>query len=211
MIKLIKRITKSSFLLISILIFIFGDFVFEYFKLNNTTTILVYSLLIIATYFSIEKKSLTLNILLSIALFFNLFMVFSDNNTIQIIVFLLSALVFAVITFVLIHQISRTKKISPYVIVEAINGYLLLGVISVLLNSLVILFNSNAISFQGKPHLSDIVYYSYINLTSIGFGDIAPVSAVARKISILTGLSGQLYLAIIIALIVGKISNSKSK
>lgn len=211
MIKLIRQIPKSSFLLISILIFIFGNFIFEYFHIEGLANIIVYSLIFVGTFFSIENKSKFAKWLLATGLILNLLIVFSSSKSVQVFVFLVSALIFSFITFVLISQIAKTKKVNREVLVEAINGYLLIGVVSVLLNSLVIILNNDAINFQSKPHLSDIIYYSYINLTSIGFGDIAPTGSLARKISIFTGLSAQLYLAIIIALIVGKVSNSKSK
>jgi hypothetical protein len=149
--------------------------------------------------------------MLIIGLVFNLFLFISSVKTIQLAIFLVSAMIFTYITFVLIHQIARTKKMDSYILVEAVNGYLLIGLISVILNSLILLVDKNAINFESTPSLSDIIYYSYINLTSIGFGEIVPKSQIARKISIFTGISGQLYLAIIIALIVGKFSSLKSK
>jgi hypothetical protein len=46
-------------------------------------------------------------------------------------------------------------------------------------------------------------YYSFTTLLTVGFGDISPLSAVARNLSILEGVTGQMYLAILIARLVG--------
>ena len=50
---------------------------------------------------------------------------------------------------------------------------------------------------------SDLMYFSLITMTTIGYGDITPVSAPARILSALQGVVAQLYLAIIIARLVG--------
>ncbi len=49
----------------------------------------------------------------------------------------------------------------------------------------------------------ELNYYSIITLTSVGYGDITPVSPTARMLASIEGLVGQLYLAIVIASLVG--------
>ena len=46
------------------------------------------------------------------------------------------------------------------------------------------------------------VYFSFVTLTTVGFGDIAPVSRAARSLAILEALVGQLYPAVILARLV---------
>ncbi len=48
------------------------------------------------------------------------------------------------------------------------------------------------------------MYYSYITLLTIGYGDILPVTTLAQKAAMLIGLSGQIYLVVITAIVVGK-------
>jgi voltage-gated potassium channel Kch len=48
-----------------------------------------------------------------------------------------------------------------------------------------------------------MVYFSLVTMTSVGYGDIAPLAAPARSLAALEGLLSQLYLAIIIARLVG--------
>ena len=47
-----------------------------------------------------------------------------------------------------------------------------------------------------------LIYYSFVTLTTMGYGDISPVHAVARSLTILEALTGQLYLAITLARLV---------
>jgi hypothetical protein len=48
-----------------------------------------------------------------------------------------------------------------------------------------------------------LLYFSPVAMTTVGFGDIVPVAAPARSMAAIEGLLGQLYLAIIIARLVG--------
>jgi hypothetical protein len=49
-----------------------------------------------------------------------------------------------------------------------------------------------------------LLYFSFITLMTIGYGEILPATATAQKASILLGLMGQFYLVIITAVVVGK-------
>lgn len=55
----------------------------------------------------------------------------------------------------------------------------------------------------GPMRMFDAVYFSFVTLTTVGYGDVMPVSDVARGLSIVEAVSGQLYLAVMIARLVG--------
>jgi hypothetical protein len=50
--------------------------------------------------------------------------------------------------------------------------------------------------------LHNFIYYSFVCLTTTGFGDIAPISEGARSLSVMESVFGQLYVAILIARLV---------
>ncbi|MBW2404029.1 MAG: two pore domain potassium channel family protein, partial [Deltaproteobacteria bacterium] len=50
---------------------------------------------------------------------------------------------------------------------------------------------------------SSMLYFSLVNITTLGYGDIVPVSKLARPLAALEGVFGQLYLAVMIARLVG--------
>jgi len=60
-------------------------------------------------------------------------------------------------------------------------------------------FNSTA---GAMTNVSDWIYYSFVTLTTVGYGDITPVRPIARSLSVLESLTGQLYLAVLIARLV---------
>lgn len=54
-------------------------------------------------------------------------------------------------------------------------------------------------------------YYSFVTITTLGYGDITPVSQVAKALSVLEAVVGQLYLVVVVAWLVGMHVSSKSK
>ena len=54
-----------------------------------------------------------------------------------------------------------------------------------------------------KQDSSGFMYYSFITLTTVGYGDITPVTGVARSFSLLEGIVGQTYMAVLVARLVG--------
>jgi hypothetical protein len=49
-----------------------------------------------------------------------------------------------------------------------------------------------------------LIYYSLVSLSTIGYGDITPNVPIARSLSLAIGLTGQIYLTVLVAMLVGK-------
>jgi uncharacterized membrane protein len=117
------------------------------------------------------------------------------------------------IVVLMIRHIARSRNVTPTIILSSINGYLLLGVLSAVLLAIsdVVhrqLFGSGspAILFPGEivPQFNDYMYFSFVTLTTLGFGDVTPQAHLARSIVVLIAVTGQLYMTILIAMLVGK-------
>jgi hypothetical protein len=119
----------------------------------------------------------------------------------------------------LIIQIARTKNVTARVIIEAINGYLLLGLVFTLMVGLVMAYQQEAFNLPGRKlvasqeadPLSDYVYYTFVTFATLGYGDILPKTPAAKSLAILIAVVGQLYVATIIAMLVGKYAGSASR
>ena len=103
--------------------------------------------------------------------------------------------------------------INVNLIFGALNGYIIIGFIGCFL---MLLLNTNypgSYVYGDNYYLTnyDFIYYSFINLTTLGSGDILPVRAPAKAISIIHALLGQLYLTVIVAMMVGKFLNNSNK
>ncbi|MBW2206205.1 MAG: two pore domain potassium channel family protein [Deltaproteobacteria bacterium] len=102
-----------------------------------------------------------------------------------------------ILSYVLKHGAVTGEKISASVCV-----YLLVGLLWAFLYSLT--FHLQPGSFQlESPQLSEFVYYSFITLSTLGYGDIIPLSPPARALSYVEAITGQLYLTVLVARLVG--------
>ncbi len=206
-----RKIPISIVLLLSIVSFVYVLPLFAnsaFIELFNTIS---YSLMLISIFSIIDNKTRLFKYIIITTLVLIWMMYFSPYALFKYTAFLFSIIVFNIATLIMIKQIVSSKTVSGKVIVEVICGYLLIGVILGFLNRVLLWINPEAIGLDGSSTMSDIVYYSFITVTTIGYGDISPVSPAAKSLSILFGVIGQLYLTIIIALIIGKFLNSKNK
>lgn len=121
----------------------------------------------------------------------------------------------------MVRHIAMSDKVSVTIIINSINGYLLIGLLGAVLLAMAELMqkfiyhlDGRAINFAGgtAQGFHDFVYFSFITLTTLGYGDVTPVSAFAKSVTLIIAVSGQLYLTILVAMLVGKyLSNSDEK
>jgi len=107
---------------------------------------------------------------------------------------------------VVLGQVFRRGPVSGHRILGAIAVYLLLGMIWANAYELVALLHPGAFSgaVESGGVASAFMYYSFVTLTTMGYGDILPVHPIARSLAISEALTGQLYLAILIARLVSQ-------
>ncbi len=112
----------------------------------------------------------------------------------------------------IIRQIIISKKVNLNMIFGVITIYILFGLIAGECNLLIQHFNPEAFTGNIDPSdPSDLRYFSYVTITTLGYGDIAPISQLARAAAAFFSLTAQIYLAVIIALIVGKYVSDSDK
>jgi len=129
----------------------------------------------------------------------------------------LGLLVLAVLTAFVLRHTFRDARITADRVRGGILAYILLGLIWSVAYQLTDLLNPSAFHFStphepvGPGRLShDLAYYSFITLTTVGYGDITPVGPFARALAMVEALIGQLYPAILIARLVSLQVASKS-
>lgn len=121
-----------------------------------------------------------------------------------------------IITLV-IRQIFASQAITAYQIGGGVAAYILLGHIwASLYLALYIIqpdsFQHGGAVIQNAEALRQLSYFSFVTLTTIGYGDITAVSPVARILVMIEGLLGQLFPAIFIAKLVShQIEDSRKK
>ena len=118
----------------------------------------------------------------------------------------LMAAVFFVYTIILLLSfIFSESRVTRNVLFAAIIVYLLMGIMWAQLYQVLNYLQPGSFDITGiqtgNPNLV-LVYYSYVTLTTLGYGDISPLTDMAYSISILEAIIGQLYLAVLVARLV---------
>ena len=68
---------------------------------------------------------------------------------------------------------------------------------------------SISIPISENSSFHDYIYFSFVTLTTLGYGDILPVKPIAKSFVIMLSIAGQFYMAIIMAFLVSKYLNNK--
>ena len=118
--------------------------------------------------------------------------------------YIFQALFQAFVTWVIFLDVLRATKITSDEVVGAVAVYLLVGLVSASTYASIELYSPGSFTNPDKSQVqfSELVYLSYVALTTIGFGDILPVSAVARSLIVLEAILGQIYLTVLVARLV---------
>ena len=128
----------------------------------------------------------------------------SDSNTATIVRLVAFFAFWTFTTYHILKTINAQKIVSPEVIFGAVSGYLLFGLLGALMAACLEFLAPGSISVKNPNALGEFVYYSFVTLSTLGYGDIVPKTNIAQTLSIAISLTGQLYLTLVIAILVGK-------
>jgi len=116
---------------------------------------------------------------------------------------------FLYVGFKLVQQVGRFGEITLNTIMAAITGYVLIGIIGGELVRFVQLIEPRAFNIESTAEGYTYLYFSFVTITTLGYGDIAPQEPVGQSLVVLLAIAGQMYLTIVIAMIVGKLSTKQ--
>lgn len=137
----------------------------------------------------------------SINILANYHLITSENQILTIILSLY-AIFFMLTIIALVIKISSWKTITSDTVKGGISIYFLLSLFWAILYMLIVHLQPN--SFLGfSQDRIDFIYYSIVTITTLGYGDITPVTSYAKMLSSLEAFIGQIYIAIFIAQLVG--------
>jgi len=169
------------------------------------------SLVVFAGIYAIHETNMQLYAGLIIGTFvilINLFGVFKDSVEINYYLsFVIYIFFYCLIAYKLMNLIIRSEKVNLGVLYAAVNVYLLIGIIGGFIYMLI--ENSqpgsiNNLSVDKLNSTTGFFYLSFITLSTLGYGDITPVSPSAKAVSIMLSTAGPLYLTILVALLVSR-------
>lgn len=202
-----------SFLLVALLVFLIGVPIaidLEIFSSEILRAISYSALLAIGLWslrssgrvFSAAIAFVIVGIVLNILFAYYKQTVFQTFSTIALLAFLFLA------TGTAMKQIAVGNNMSANRIVGAICVYLMLGVIWALSYGLLELMIPGSFGglTEGAATLSwspDWVYFSFVTITTLGYGDVLPLTFFSRTLAYFEAIVGQFYLAVLVAGLVG--------
>lgn len=101
----------------------------------------------------------------------------------------------------IVSVLMRAEEVTHHLIIWSVSLYIVLGIFWAHIYTILNMFHPEAFSMnvQQKGSASDFVYFSFVTLTSLGYGDITPRTEVAQRLAITEVITGQFYLAVVVA------------
>ena len=210
------HVNRFSFLLVSIVLFmILRPFVEDLVKLSFLMEIFVTAILLSGIYaVSEDRVTLIFALLTGLpALFTNWSFQLLKTPSLLLIHHICAGLFFGVATIIIIRHLINQKVITVDLIWGAVCGYFLLGFMWGDIFSLLETLQPGSFNLgEGVPDIDSLIYFSFVTLATLGYGDIVPLTKQAQSLAIIETIMCQMYLAVNIAALVAiRISQSRSK
>lgn len=209
---------KYFYLLLLLLIWLIGYPILTAFPIARQAFGILLTLTLLASVYAVSQKGhvVRIGVVLAIPTFiFEWFPFEFQYKTLVFLKTIFSFLFFAYITGMIVLHVVRQRRVTMDEIFAAISGYLMIGMTGALLFVLIdqvvpgsLTISSSLVTggpeviFQ-RDEFGIYLYYSFVTLTTLGYGDINPVSTLARVFSYLIAVTGQIYLTVLIAWLVG--------
>jgi len=200
---------RFVFLMVSILLYLLAaPFLTNFLGLRLLIDLLLSAILLSGVYAVSENRNNTLiAAFLALPMFISIWishMITSQNLILLVHLFAIPYLLFTIVTILIF--IFKTQQVTRDVIAAAIVVYLLIGLLWTFVYMALHLWDSGSFSYNEIEELRKshkLAYFSFVTLTTLGYGDITPLTPQARAFAYIEAIIGQMYLAILIARLVG--------
>jgi hypothetical protein len=125
--------------------------------------------------------------------------VFFTNRPLMVVAYSFGTILYFYIIVLLVIKLLSIRVITADLIFCAISIYLLIGIMWAGIYRVL-----EGISPGSFSETTDLLYFSFVTLTTVGFGDVAPLSPLSRRLAVFEAAMGNVYVAVIIAMIVGR-------
>jgi len=166
----------------------------------------------LASYFIVRKIKISRFVayLIIIAIIINILF---DRNIFSYVAQIgISILIINAFVLVLKEAISLKGETKSMILVS-ITGYLIIGLIGGFLSAILEYIYPNSFYHTTGMELDlyNFIYYGFVTMTTLGYGDIVPVNEKSQALALVLVLTGQLFLTIIIAINIAKLIQRKIK
>lgn len=202
----------NHYLLASIiLVFFIGPVAFDYGLLSIVNLEILFLLILIFSIFlhHHDTKLFKVTVISLIIILINI-LFFNNNQSVS--QYFLKILIVSITIIELFKEIFKTKIIDSHIISSAISIYVLVGIFWYLLFMLLLMIDPDSFyirNFNPEMVSIDMIYFSFTTLTTLGYGDITPVSYTAKMWSITEAMMGVMFLAVMISRVVSLFGSKK--
>jgi voltage-gated potassium channel len=108
----------------------------------------------------------------------------------------------------ILSVVFRANRVTLDGIFASVVAYQLLGMLFAQIYTMLIIANPAALHLpenvtpSGEPMQLEMIYFSFVTLATLGYGDILPNTSFARSVSIIEAIIGQFYVAVVVAVLV---------
>ena len=215
--ELVERIGKQSNLAISLVCYLIAD---AFFSENRILTYSILAMLIISGPMAVGRKLKRRFVTMGLAVvMISLGYVSTTTQSyhIDFVAYMAGTLFFLDMIYLLSRSLLvEQTRVTGETLWGAINIYLLFGMMFAFLYSAVLALNPGAfeggiLENENQDITQSMVYYSFVTMTTLGYGDITPKIHVAATLAYVQALIGQLYVAILIARLVSLYSTQSEE
>lgn len=208
------HIARGNFfyLLFSLLLLLLLAPLFEETFIGFITVDIGYSAVLLAAVYAVSEKkrlftlALVLVVPIIVARWSNHFL---NNDSLALVSNSLTLVFFVFIVYAMLSHVLRDEKVTADKIYGALSVYLLIGVTWALLFTVIEGIRPQSFLFEHtqitsiSEYIPHFIYYSFVTLTTLGYGDIIPITPFAKSLSYMEAVTGQMYVAVLIARLVG--------
>ena len=202
----------NHYLLASILlVFFVGPVAFDYGLLSIVNLEILFLVILIFSIFLHRHDSKLFKVTVVSLIIILINILFFDNNQ-SVSQYFLKILIVSITIVELFREIFKTKIIDSHIISSAISIYVLVGIFWYLLFMFLLMIDPDSFDIRNfNPEMVsiDMIYFSFTTLTTLGYGDITPVSYTAKMWSITEAMMGVMFLAVMISRVVSLFGSKK--
>ena len=202
----------NHYLLASIiLVFFIGPVAFDYGLLSIVNLEILFLVILIFSIFLHQHDSKLFKLTVASLIIILINILFFDNNQ-SVSQYFLKILIVSITIVELFREIFKTKIIDSHIISSAISIYVLVGIFWYLLFMFLLMIDPDSFDIRNfNPEMVsiDMIYFSFTTLTTLGYGDITPVSYTAKMWSITEAMMGVMFLAVMISRVVSLFGSKK--
>jgi voltage-gated potassium channel len=203
----------SSLLLLLVVMPMFQDGSIVSFLIN-----IFFSYILLSSIFTLnrDRRNLFTGLLLVVISFLSSWLyLLTAHPLVQIVSLVAGAIYFLFLASSIVYFLlsKQNTEVNHETIAAALSSYLLIGYGWSFIYAIIYIYIPE--SFEGMILAqTDVrlrfIYFSFVTLTTLGYGDISPTAPIAEVWAILEAIVGQIYLVVLISGLVGKYISDKS-